>query len=432
MRSTSVPPGAAASSQLNSAVRAPPMCRAPVGDGANLRRIGARSAGGAGRERATDHKIARHANRSARLTGGRSAQGGRARGASAAAARSRSSTSRPRMWRPTVYREEDVAAFREALAASPIDAVLIHAVYLLNCASEDPDIRAKSLHLADPLAARGGSRSGPAVSSCTPARRRPGDVGEAIARAGATIREALAESEGCPLHLENTAGAGGTLGRSVGGARRADRRRRARRAARGVPGLLPPVRLRAMTSAPPRAWTSCWRRSPREIGLERVGSLHLNDSQGAARLEPRPSRQRRPGRARASGAARPSSPPLPSRTCRACSRPPGRRRRHRRRGGRAGDGAAQAGPAGATQARTGTRRGRSSSGRPPRLCYATQRRRLRRSEGRGEHLLELGVQGGRGRDAVGLAEAQATRAPVRGVHLEHHLRGAGEVCRSRA
>ncbi|MDQ3850858.1 MAG: deoxyribonuclease IV, partial [Actinomycetota bacterium] len=41
-----------------------------------------------------------------------------------------------------------------------------------------------------------------------------GDAPAAIARAGAVIAEALAESEGCPLHLENTAGAGGTLGRS--------------------------------------------------------------------------------------------------------------------------------------------------------------------------------------------------------------------------
>ena len=37
---------------------------------------------------------------------------------------------------------------------------------------------------------------------------------QAITRAGKVIAEALAESEGCPLHLENTAGAGGTLGRS--------------------------------------------------------------------------------------------------------------------------------------------------------------------------------------------------------------------------
>src|SRR5271157_2960974 len=51
----------------------------------------------------------------------------------------------PRMWRATVYRDEDVQAFRAAMDSSPVDAVLIHAVYLLNCASEDPDIRAKSL-----------------------------------------------------------------------------------------------------------------------------------------------------------------------------------------------------------------------------------------------------------------------------------------------
>src|SRR6202167_6650365 len=31
----------------------------------------------------------------------------------------------PRMWRPSAYNEEDVAAFREAMAASPVDAVLI-------------------------------------------------------------------------------------------------------------------------------------------------------------------------------------------------------------------------------------------------------------------------------------------------------------------
>src|SRR6202167_3014157 len=119
----------------------------------------------------------------------------------------------PRMWRPTVFADDDVAAFREALAASPIDAVLIHAVYLLNCASEDPEIRAKSLaSLTHSL--RVGERIGAAGVVLHPGSAKTGDVGEAIARAGATIREALAESEGCELHLENTAGAGGTLGRS--------------------------------------------------------------------------------------------------------------------------------------------------------------------------------------------------------------------------
>src|SRR6516165_3776549 len=51
----------------------------------------------------------------------------------------------PRMWKPTAYTEEDFAAFREARSGSPVKAVLIHAVYLLNCATEDRDMRAKTL-----------------------------------------------------------------------------------------------------------------------------------------------------------------------------------------------------------------------------------------------------------------------------------------------
>src|SRR6204780_5306230 len=119
----------------------------------------------------------------------------------------------PRMWRPTVYREEDIAAFREAMAASSVDAVLIHAVYLLNCASEDPDIRAKSLtSLTHSL--RVGQQIGASGVVLHPGSAKTGDVGEGITRAGKTIGEALKESEGCELHLENTAGTGGTLGRS--------------------------------------------------------------------------------------------------------------------------------------------------------------------------------------------------------------------------
>jgi deoxyribonuclease-4 len=119
----------------------------------------------------------------------------------------------PRTWRPTAYGEEDFAAFREALAASPIEAVLIHAVYLLNCASEDPEIRQKSLaSLIQSL--RVGAEIGACGVVLHPGSAKGGDVGEALKRAGAVITEALAETERCALHLEDTAGAGGTLGRS--------------------------------------------------------------------------------------------------------------------------------------------------------------------------------------------------------------------------
>jgi len=47
-----------------------------------------------------------------------------------------------------------------------------------------------------------------------PGSAKAGKVAPAIKRAGKVFTQALAESERCALHLENTAGAGGTLGRS--------------------------------------------------------------------------------------------------------------------------------------------------------------------------------------------------------------------------
>jgi len=122
----------------------------------------------------------------------------------------------PRAWRPRVYSEEEVAAYHEAFGASPVDALLIHAVYLLNCASEDPEIREKSL-TALTHALNAGAALGAVGVVLHPgsALKNGGSVEEAIERAGAVIGEALAESaEGGILHLEDTAGAGGTLGRS--------------------------------------------------------------------------------------------------------------------------------------------------------------------------------------------------------------------------
>jgi deoxyribonuclease IV len=119
----------------------------------------------------------------------------------------------PRMWRPTAYSEDDFAEFRDAMSASPIKSVLIHAVYLLNPATEDRDMREKSLaSLIQSL--RVGAGIGAAGVVLHPGSAKKGDVRAAIKRAGAVIKEALAESERCPLYLEDTAGAGGTLGRS--------------------------------------------------------------------------------------------------------------------------------------------------------------------------------------------------------------------------
>src|SRR5215212_1944865 len=43
----------------------------------------------------------------------------------------------PRAWRPREYSAQEISDFRSAMGKSGVDALLIHAVYLLNCASED-------------------------------------------------------------------------------------------------------------------------------------------------------------------------------------------------------------------------------------------------------------------------------------------------------
>lgn len=119
----------------------------------------------------------------------------------------------PRAWKPTVYSDEQVETFHEAMEGSAVKALVIHAVYLLNAASEDPDIRSKTLTSLT-ASLRAGDRLGAHAVVLHPGSAKTGEVAPAIARAGEVIGEALAESDACPLHLENTAGAGGTLGRS--------------------------------------------------------------------------------------------------------------------------------------------------------------------------------------------------------------------------
>jgi deoxyribonuclease-4 len=122
----------------------------------------------------------------------------------------------PRAWKARVYSDDEVAAFRKAMEDSyVVEAMVIHAVYLLNCASEDPEIRAKSLE-ALKVALNAGHQLGAVGVVLHPgsALKDGGSAEEAIKRASVVIKEALDESEGCTLLLEDTAGAGGTLGRS--------------------------------------------------------------------------------------------------------------------------------------------------------------------------------------------------------------------------
>jgi deoxyribonuclease-4 len=119
----------------------------------------------------------------------------------------------PRAWRPTRWKPDDVAEFLELRKDGPIESIVIHAVYLINPATKDREMRRKSadslihaLRMGDEIRADGvvlhpGSTVG-----------EPPD--EALPRVGEMLKHALAESDSCRLLLENTAGAGNTLGRT--------------------------------------------------------------------------------------------------------------------------------------------------------------------------------------------------------------------------
>jgi len=183
----------------------------------------------------------------------------------------------PRAWKPREYTADEIAAYHAAMGASNVDALLIHAVYLLNCASEDREIRANSLRSLI-ASLRAGDQLGAHAVVLHAGSAKTGDVGAAIARAGEVIAEALAESDGCPLHLENTAGAGGTLGRSfeelaalldaAGGDERL-----------GV--CLDSCHLLAsgFEIRTANALAEVLDECVALVGLHRLGSLHLNDSQ---------------------------------------------------------------------------------------------------------------------------------------------------------
>jgi len=127
-------------------------------------------------------------------------------------------TQSPRMWKASQYSDEVLAAYREAQDEHPsVVSTFCHATYLINLASPDPELAVKSrtcltanLSTADGMGAEGlvlhiGSHRGSGFESALPA------VAEALVRA---LDEVDADIEGCPILLENAAGAGDTVGRS--------------------------------------------------------------------------------------------------------------------------------------------------------------------------------------------------------------------------
>ena len=124
-------------------------------------------------------------------------------------------------------------------------------------------------------------RSGRAIGAAGvvlhPGSAKTGNTAAAIKRAATAIREALAESEDCPLYLEDMAGTGGTIGRSfeeladlieVSGG---DRRLGVCLDSCHLLSCGYDIRTRPKMDAVMAEFEA-------RVGLERLGCLHLNDS----------------------------------------------------------------------------------------------------------------------------------------------------------
>jgi deoxyribonuclease-4 len=120
----------------------------------------------------------------------------------------------PRMWKPTSWKEPDIEEFRELMDGGPIKSVVIHAVYLINLATKDRDMRKKSLTSLS-HALRMGDAIGADGVVVHPGSTLKEPLPASLKRVGQAIKQVLGESDSCRLLVENTAGAGGTIGRSL-------------------------------------------------------------------------------------------------------------------------------------------------------------------------------------------------------------------------
>jgi deoxyribonuclease IV len=183
----------------------------------------------------------------------------------------------PRAWRFPEFAKEDLAHFRKRRAEAGIGSVLIHALYLCNLATPDETIYAKSVETmratvdtacaieADGVVIHVGSHLGAGFEA-------------GLERAVPALREVLDRcSETTWLLLEDSAGAGGTIGRSVDELaiifEALDRHERL-----GVCLDSCHLFVSGVDVADPSTWDALLREVDDRIGLERLLALHANDA----------------------------------------------------------------------------------------------------------------------------------------------------------
>jgi deoxyribonuclease IV len=183
----------------------------------------------------------------------------------------------PRAWRFPEFAKEDLAHFRKRRAEAGIGSVLIHALYLCNLATPDETIYAKSVETmratvdtacaieADGVVIHVGSHLGAGFEA-------------GLERAVPALREVLDRcSETTWLLLEDSAGAGGTIGRSVDELATIidalDRHPRL-----GICLDSCHLYVSGIDVGEPKAVAGVLSEVKQRIGLDRLRALHINDA----------------------------------------------------------------------------------------------------------------------------------------------------------
>lgn len=124
-------------------------------------------------------------------------------------------TQSPRMWKPTEHSTAELERFRARRSEARVKSVSCHALYLVNLASRDEAVRANSL-----AALRATMVTAHGIGAETVVVHVGSHLGYGFDEAVAMVAPSLLQlleltTDDLWLCMENTAGAGGTIGRSV-------------------------------------------------------------------------------------------------------------------------------------------------------------------------------------------------------------------------
>jgi deoxyribonuclease-4 len=188
-------------------------------------------------------------------------------------------TKTPNQWREPRVEDADIAAFRTSLAGSGIRAVVSHDSYLINLASPDEALRAKSMRAFTGELERCRALGILWVVS------HPGnyidDRANGLARNARAYAECLTAVPGeVGLLIEGTAGSGTALGSTFEELRALREALPASVHAR-VGFCLDTAHLHAAGYDVATALEEVWERFDQQVGLTHLKCLHLNDSKGA-------------------------------------------------------------------------------------------------------------------------------------------------------